>query len=84
MLSGKEIPFEIARVVIEKIWRFPITTHEHEELAGESMSIARKYKITFYDSFYIAMAKLNGLPLWTMDKVQAGIAVKVGVFLWKS
>jgi len=78
----KELPFKIAQNIIKRIWRFPVTIRENEGLATESLSIARKYEITFYDSFYIAMARLNDLPLWTMDKMQALTASKVGVDLW--
>jgi len=78
----KEIPPEISKDIIERIWRFPIYTSESEELAVESLSIARKYEITFYDSFYIAMAKLSNMPLWTTDKIQAKAADKAGVSLW--
>ena len=66
------------------IWSFPVYTDESKELAIESMLIARKYGITFYDSSYIAMANLMSVPLWTMDKVQAKSAVKAGVLLWKN
>ncbi|MBE0425229.1 MAG: type II toxin-antitoxin system VapC family toxin [Nitrospirae bacterium] len=79
----REIPLKTAKDLIEIIWRFPVYTNESEELAVESLSIARKYEITFYDSFYIAMAKLSMIPLWTTDKIQAKAADKAGVSLWE-
>jgi predicted nucleic acid-binding protein len=42
---------EISRNIIERIWRFPVRTSDSEELALESLMIACKYGITFYDSF---------------------------------
>lgn len=78
----KVIPQDKAKRLVDIIWSFPVYTNESKEFAMESMFIARKYGITFYDSYYIAMAKLICIPLWTIDKVQAKSAVKAGISLW--
>jgi predicted nucleic acid-binding protein len=79
----KDLPMKVAKELIKTIWGFHTYTNESEEIALEGMDIAHKFGITFYDSFYIAMAKYFGIPLWTMDKVQAKAAVEVGVSLWE-
>lgn len=79
----KVIPPETAKHLIDIIWDFPVYTDEPKELAIDSLFVARKYGITFYGSFYIAMAKFIGIPLWTMDKIQAKSAIKAGVSLRK-
>jgi len=47
-----------------------------------SFTVSR-HNISFYDSSYIAMSKLLDIPLWTLDKLQGRIAVKVGATLWE-
>ncbi len=77
----RAIPSGKARELVEVIWKFPVYSNETEELASESMALARKYGITFYDSAYIAMARLSGISLWTLDRVQAKSAARAGVHL---
>jgi predicted nucleic acid-binding protein len=48
-----------------------------------SFTVSRRHNISFYDSSYIAMSKLLDIPLWTLDKLQGRIAVKVGATLWE-
>jgi predicted nucleic acid-binding protein len=79
----KEIHPETSKDIIERIWRFPVYISESKELAVESLLIARKHGITFYDSFYIAIAKILNMPLWTIDNVQARAAGRTGVSLWE-
>jgi predicted nucleic acid-binding protein len=79
----KDLPFRTAQSLIEIIWRFQVSTWESPALALKAFSIAKKHGITFYDSFYIAMAEQMGIPLWTLDGVQSKAAVKEGVHLWK-
>ncbi|MFY9270946.1 MAG: type II toxin-antitoxin system VapC family toxin [Candidatus Manganitrophaceae bacterium] len=79
----KEIPLPSAKHLIEIIWNFPIRTGESAELASEGLSLSRKHGITFYDSFYLAMAKRMAIPLWTADRVQARSAIQEGISLWK-
>lgn len=77
----KTIPLKEAKELIEIVWSFSIRTNESAEIAEEGLLISRKYGITFYDAFYIAMARIIVAPLWTMDKVQARSAIKAGVVL---
>jgi predicted nucleic acid-binding protein len=79
----KDIPLKAAKDLIEIIWSFHTYTNESKEIAIESISITHKYGITFYDSFYIAMAIFFSIPLWTMDRIQANAAIKAGVSLWE-
>lgn len=78
----KEIPEDVAKGIIEKVWSFLTHYEESTEWVKEAIIISRKHNITFYDSSYIAMAKLFHLPLWTKDTLQAKAAIKAGVFLW--
>jgi predicted nucleic acid-binding protein len=47
-----------------------------EELARETMSVARKKRMTFYDASYLAVAKHLSHPLVTADKDQLRLAKK--------
>lgn len=78
----KDIPLKIAKEVIEIIWSFPVYSNESREWAIESFVIAKKHGITFYDSSYIAMARLLNIPLWTLDSLQSRVAMRIGVSLW--
>lgn len=79
----KEIPEHIAHGLIEQIWDFSIHGEESPQWMKESFTVSRKHNITFYDSSYIVMSKLLDIPLWTLDKLQGRIAIKVGVTLWE-
>lgn len=39
-----------------------------EALASEAMNIAKKHRLTVYDSFYVVAASLNRAPLLTFDR----------------
>lgn len=79
----KEIPEHVARGLIEQIWDFTIHGEESAQWMKATFAVSRKNNITFYDSSYIAMSKLLDIPLWTLDKLQGRIAVRVGVTLWE-
>ena len=51
--------------------------------AGELMAIARKLKLSAYDSAYIELAMRQGTPIATLDKGLRKAARKVGVPLLK-
>jgi len=78
----KDIPEKTGRALVDRIWRLNIKDEELKEEAGYAFVISRRYNISFYDSSYIALAKSLNIPLWTLDKVQAEVATKVGVSLW--
>jgi predicted nucleic acid-binding protein len=78
----KEISEEKGRRLIERIWKFPISSETFTKEAKEAFHISRKYNLPFYDSSYIAMAKQLNMPLWTLDKLQGNTAMKLGVSLW--
>jgi len=80
----KTIPLKEVRELIGVIWCFPIRTNESVAMAEEGIRIARRYGITFYDAVYIAIARLIGAPLWTLDTVQQRSAIKAGVALWNN
>jgi len=56
---------------------------ESAQWMKESIAVSKKHNITFYDSSCIAISKLFDMPLWTLDKLQGRIAVKVGATLWE-
>ena len=47
-----------------------------EELAQESMSLARRKGLTFYDASYVALAKFSSCSLLTADGEQIEAAVR--------
>ncbi|MBI5025426.1 MAG: type II toxin-antitoxin system VapC family toxin [Nitrospirae bacterium] len=81
----RDIPEKIGEGLIERIWRLKINDNDKDfkEEAKHAFFISRKYNIPFYDSSYIAVAKSLNVPLWTLDKTQANVAVKAGVSLWE-
>lgn len=79
----KELSEEKGRKLIDRIWRFPVSSETSSEAAKEAFHISRKYNLPFYDSSYIAMAKQLNIPLWTLDRLQGNAAMKTGVSLWK-
>lgn len=80
----KDLPLNTAQNLIEIVWRFPVSTLESPALAMRAMTLARKHAMSFYDSFYIAMAEQLGIPLWTLDRVQSKAALKENMNLWKT
>lgn len=80
----KEISEKKGEELIERIWRFPINDETSVKVAKNAFLISKKYNITFYDSSYIAMAAHFNIPLWTLDKSQAKVAVNKGISLWES
>lgn len=79
----RDIPEKTGRALIDRIWRLNIKDEELKEEASYAFVISRKYNIPFYDSSYIAVAKRLNIPLWTLDKLQANVATRVGVSLWR-
>ncbi len=47
----------------------------------ETMMLARRHRLTFYDALYLALALREGLPLATLDRALAGAAQREGVAL---
>lgn len=80
--KNKGIPEEIGKEIVERLWKLRIYGEESIKWVKEAFLISRKYNITFYDSSYIAMAKIMEIPLWTKDTLQAKAAIKAGVSLW--
>lgn len=78
----KEIPINIAEGIIIDVWEYTVYEELPAKWAKEAFHISRKYNLPFYDSSYIAMAKQLNIPLWTLDKLQENMAMKVGVSLW--
>ncbi|MFN3479991.1 MAG: type II toxin-antitoxin system VapC family toxin [Thermodesulfovibrionales bacterium] len=78
----KELPVEIAERLINDIWDFNVYEPQPQKWVKDAFMISKRYGIPFYDSSYIAMAKILNLSLWTLDKSQSNVALKVGVKLW--
>lgn len=78
----KEIPINIAEGIIIDVWEYTVYEELPAKWTKEAFHISRKYNLPFYDSSYIAMAKQLNIPLWTLDKLQENMAMKVGVSLW--
>jgi len=49
------------------------------DYVDEAVEIAFSRSITIYDSLYIAMEKVNGLNLLTIDEAQANAAIAANV-----
>jgi predicted nucleic acid-binding protein len=56
--------------IVEKV----IKIEEELNYVDEAIKIAFSRNITIYDSLYIAMAKIKGLNLLTIDETQANVA----------
>lgn len=54
----------------------PATAHH---ALGETLSLARRYKLSAYDASYLELALREGLPLATLDANLAKAAKKAGV-----
>lgn len=52
----------------------PTLLNPQEQVAEEAMVLARRRKITFYDSIYLAVAKSLGVVLLTADREQLSAA----------
>jgi len=50
-----------------------------EKYLDKALEIALKYKITVYDSLYIALANEKNMPLLTLDEEQVNVAKKIGI-----
>ena len=46
---------------------------------GETLSLARRYKLSAYDAAYLELAMRSGLPLATLDADLAKAATTAGV-----
>jgi predicted nucleic acid-binding protein len=68
-----------AQRIVEQLFLFPLDEQFDEHYACLAMKIAKDNKISFYDAAYIAAAKINSLPLWSLDKKQALVAKKEGI-----
>jgi predicted nucleic acid-binding protein len=62
------------QVRVEILFDFPLDEAFPVEAARAAMAVARRHRITFYDAAYIALARQEGLPLWTLDRRQSGAA----------
>jgi len=80
----KEIPDDIAKGLIEDVWGFTVYEELPSKWVKDAFYISRRHNISFYDSSYIAMAQVFNMALLTLDKLQAKIATKVGVPLWRN
>lgn len=49
---------------------------------GETLSLARRYKLSAYDAAYLELAMRSGLPLATLDADLAAAATAAGVLLF--
>jgi len=80
----KEIPNDIAEGLIEDVWDFTVYEELSAKWAKDALYISRRHNVSFYDSSYIAMAKQFNVALLTLDNLQANVAMKVGVTLWRN
>lgn len=49
---------------------------------GETLSLARRYKLSAYDAAYLELAMRNALPLATLDTDLAKAAISAGVTIF--
>lgn len=49
---------------------------------GETLNLARRYKLSVYDAAYLELALRTGLPLSTLDAGLANAATSAGVMLF--
>jgi predicted nucleic acid-binding protein len=69
-LKKQKIILQALKEIVEKV----IKIEGELNYIDEAVKIAFNRNITIYDSLYIAMAKIKGLNLLTMDENQANAA----------
>lgn len=60
--------------VLEALFALPVDDAFDLTAARAGMAIALARRETFYDSAFVAICKLESLPLWTLDRRQAKMA----------
>lgn len=70
---------ENTEAALNVLFTLPVNESFSPEDATAAMAISRDYGHPFYDTASIAMAQLRNLPLWTLDKRQAAIAMACNV-----
>jgi len=70
----REIPGSQAVTLTRMVFNFAVDDAFPPEQSQLATRIARKHRLPFYDSAYIAQAQARGLPLWTLDRGQAAAA----------
>jgi len=67
-LQKGEIKAIEARGIIADFMEVPIVIYPSTSLMGDAWSIAEKSLRSFYDSLYLALARIQGCPLVTADR----------------
>ena len=71
------VSLEEAKTILQalkEIVEKAVKIEEEHNYIDEAIKIAFSRNITIYDSLYIAMAKMKGLDLLTIDETQANVA----------
>ncbi len=67
------------KIMLEFINNLPVKTIEQNDYLADAIKISLKYKITIYDSLYLALAAKEGLELITSDEKQYKMALEENI-----
>jgi predicted nucleic acid-binding protein len=70
----RDIGTEVANAALELTWAFPTNDRFELEDARAAVAIGTARGLAFYDSAFLAIARRDDLPLWTLDARQAEAA----------
>jgi len=66
--SRAEIPSEMARAILRDFRRFPLQTYTAGALLDPAWDLAERFRISVYDSLYLALAVNRDCKLVTADR----------------
>ena len=69
---------EVLRLVKE-YFECCVVMEDQEPLLDKALELATRYKLTVYDSLFVTLSIIKGLPLISLDKKQRKVAKELGV-----
>lgn len=77
-VKAGRLNFQKGRTALESFYRLDIKALDSLELFLESFKITDDFNVSAYDASYVALAKLQNLPLYTADeKLVRAVAKKI-------
>ncbi len=65
--------------IVKEYFECCVFLEEQDSLLDKALELAITYRITVYDSLFIVLSILKGLPLVTLDEKQRRVAEALGV-----
>ncbi len=70
---------EQAKEVLRLVFECCVVMEDQEPLLDKALELATRYKLTVYDSLFVTLSIIKGLPLISLDKKQRKVAKELGV-----